>query len=66
MAMERGRVALQLKDTQTATRAFSLVVNAWQRGDPEVQPMVEEARRALSALRSSAGVAASPARAQKP
>jgi hypothetical protein len=50
IAMERGRVALQLKDTRTAFRAFTLVVNAWQRGDPEVQPLVEEARRALSTL----------------
>ncbi len=66
MAMERGRVALQLEDSQTAVRSFSLVVNAWQRGDPEVQPMVEEARRALRALSSSAAIVSSPARGSKP
>lgn len=54
MAMERGRVALQLKDTQTAARSFALVVNAWERGDPELQSMVEEARRALRTLSTKA------------
>lgn len=50
IALERGRVAMRMNDNQTAKRAFALVINAWQNGDPEVQPMVDEARRALNEL----------------
>jgi hypothetical protein len=50
IAMERGRVALRLRDTATARRAFALVVDAWEGGDPEVQPIVTEARAALRSL----------------
>ena len=66
MAMERGRVALQLKDTQTAYRAFTLVVNAWQRGDTELQPMVDEARQALRTLPPPSTTFAAPTQAQMP
>jgi hypothetical protein len=57
IAVERGRVARQLNDRATAVQAYSLVVNAWARGDPEVQPMVDEARAALRALGTAGRVA---------
>jgi hypothetical protein len=50
IALERGRVARRRNDRRTAVRAFGLVARAWQSGDPEVQPMVAEARSALGAL----------------
>jgi serine/threonine-protein kinase len=58
IAVERGRVARLLGDSARAVRAYSLVVSAWQRGDPEVQPMVDEARAALRALGAGGRVAA--------
>ncbi len=53
IALERGRVARRRNDRETAIRAFSLVADAWQRGDPEVQPMVQEAQLALRELSRS-------------
>jgi hypothetical protein len=49
-AVERGRVARRRNDRLTAIRAYGLVASAWRGGDPEVQPMVEEAVAALHAL----------------
>ena len=49
-ALERGRIARALGERETAERAYSFVVEAWWRGDPEVQGAVAEARRALSTL----------------
>jgi hypothetical protein len=50
IAVERGRVARRRNDRPTAVRAYGLVADAWQWGDSEVQPMVDEARAALRAL----------------
>ncbi len=65
MALERGKVARQRNDTATAIRAFTLVVNAWQRGDPEVQPVVEEAKHALRVLGSQPSAPAPATKAPK-
>jgi hypothetical protein len=63
IALHRGRAARRLNDRATAVRSFAFVVDAWGAGDPEVQPMVDEAREALRALgaREGAVVAAAPA-----
>jgi hypothetical protein len=50
IALERGRVAQRRNDPETARRAYQLVSDAWAPGDPEVQPMVDEAKRALRDL----------------
>jgi hypothetical protein len=55
IAFERARVARRRNDRRTAVRAYALVADAWRWGDPEVQPMVEEARAALRALGGEAG-----------
>ena len=64
IALERGRIARRRNDRETAVRAFSLVADAWQRGDPEVQPMVQEARLALREL-SRGGSSRTPVRASR-
>jgi serine/threonine-protein kinase len=46
-ALERGRAALLLEDQETAAAAYGLVAAAWQNADPELQPVLAEASRAL-------------------
>ncbi|MGI9077614.1 MAG: hypothetical protein ACR2G6_09835, partial [Gemmatimonadaceae bacterium] len=55
-ALERGRVAQRLGNTDEATRAYRRVAQAWLNADPELLPLVEEARRGAS-LRSVRRVA---------
>ena len=48
--LERGRVHQRLGSTERAMDSYAFVVDAWANGDPEVQPFVQEARRALARL----------------
>ena len=45
-----GKVSEELGDLEDARWAFEDFVIAWQDADPELQPMVEEARQALARL----------------
>jgi hypothetical protein len=54
-AFERGRVAERLGHRHAATRAYQFVVDAWARGDPEVQRFVSEARRGLARVGEGRG-----------
>ena len=49
-ALERGRVHERLGNRDKAIRAYAYVADAWRNADPELQPMVEEARMALQRL----------------
>jgi serine/threonine-protein kinase len=49
-ALERGRVNDRLGDRDKAVQAYSLVAQSWMHADPELQPVVAEARAALSRL----------------
>ena len=48
--LERGRVHERLGNREAAIRAYSIVVDAWGNGDPELAPPVDEARMALTRL----------------
>jgi tetratricopeptide (TPR) repeat protein len=48
--MERARVAERLGMTREAVDAYTFVVEAWRRPDPELQPIVDEATAALKRL----------------
>lgn len=48
--LERARVNDRLGNTAEATEAYAYVVSAWRHADPELQPLVDEARRALARL----------------
>ena len=47
--LERARVATQLGHTDVAMASYALVADAWRDADPELQPFVREARKALAA-----------------
>ena len=48
--LELARAAERAGDRATAVDAYGKVEDAWARGDPEVQPIVTEARAALARL----------------
>jgi serine/threonine-protein kinase len=50
IALERGRVEEKMGKKSQALSAYRLVVSAWAAGDQEVQPMVDESRRAIARL----------------
>lgn len=52
--LELARVLERLGRRREAVDAYAFVADAWQGGDPEVQPIVQEARRGLQRLRSDA------------
>jgi serine/threonine protein kinase/tetratricopeptide (TPR) repeat protein len=54
-ALERGRVHEHMGDREEAITAFSFVVDTWCDADPELQPIVEEAREALTRLTGEGG-----------
>jgi serine/threonine protein kinase/tetratricopeptide (TPR) repeat protein len=54
-ALERGRVHERLGNRDAAIRAFSYVVDAWRYADPELHPLVDEAREALQRLTGEGG-----------
>jgi serine/threonine-protein kinase len=49
-ALERGRVYERLGDRARAIEAYGFVTDVWRNADPELQPLVEEARTALRRL----------------
>jgi hypothetical protein len=49
-ALERGRVNHRLGNRDKAIEAYSFVAQSWRRADAELQPVVAEARVALSRL----------------
>jgi len=48
--LERARLAERLGDRPTAVKYYQFVVQAWLHADPELQPVVAEARAALARL----------------
>jgi serine/threonine-protein kinase len=50
--LEQGRIAEGLGERGKATRSYQFVLDAWRRADPELQPLVVEARNALARLTS--------------
>jgi tetratricopeptide (TPR) repeat protein len=48
--LERGRVHERLGNRETAIEAYARVVDAWSEADAVLQPLVSEAREALSRL----------------
>ena len=50
LMLERARVAERLGDRTTAVHYYQFVLQAWQHADPELQPVVAEARAALARL----------------
>jgi hypothetical protein len=61
IAAERARIARQRGERPAALRAYRFVRDAWSRGDPEAQPLVEEARLALQTLGASTQAPPDPA-----
>jgi tetratricopeptide (TPR) repeat protein len=49
-AYRLGRIYEQIGDQAKAGEAYALVTSAWKDADPELQPMVIEARKALARL----------------
>ena len=49
-ALERGRVAEAWGKRDIAVRSYRLVIQAWGRGDPEVQPFVQAAQEGIRRL----------------
>jgi len=50
LMLERARLAERLGDRPTALHYYQFVVQAWLHADPELQPVVAEARAALTRL----------------
>lgn len=50
LMLERARLAERLGDRPTALHYYQFVVQAWQHADPELQPVVAEARAAHARL----------------
>ena len=48
--LERGRTFERLGDSATARRAYRTVTELWINSDPELEPLVAEAREALTRL----------------
>jgi serine/threonine-protein kinase len=55
LMLERARVAERLGDRPTAVHYYQFVVQAWLHADPELQPVVAEARAALTRLGEERG-----------
>jgi serine/threonine-protein kinase len=51
-ALDVARAAERLGERERAIRGYQFVVDAWRHADPELQPYVAEARRALGRLTS--------------
>jgi hypothetical protein len=50
LVLERAHLAEQLGDRTTAVKYYQFVADAWQHGDPELQPVVAEAKAAIARL----------------
>jgi DNA-binding SARP family transcriptional activator len=55
LMLARARLAERLGDRDTAIHYYQFVLQAWQHADPELQPVVAEARAALSRLGEKRG-----------
>ena len=49
-ALERGRINERLRNRDLAIAGYSFVVRAWRNPDPELKPLVDEARAGLARL----------------
>jgi serine/threonine-protein kinase len=49
-ALERGRVNERLGNLEKAVESYSSVTAAWRNADPELQPLVQEAKEAVARL----------------
>jgi eukaryotic-like serine/threonine-protein kinase len=63
--LERGRVFKRLGDRERAISSYRFVADVWAHADPELQPYVAEARRALEELRAAGRQRARPSPHQK-
>jgi serine/threonine-protein kinase len=54
-ALERGRVNERLGKREPAAEAYSFVARTWMQADPELRPVVDEARTALARLTEEGG-----------
>jgi len=50
IALERGKVAEAAGQREVALNLYRLVLRAWERGDPEVQTLVQDARAGIRRL----------------
>ncbi len=50
LMLERARLAERLGDRPTAVHYYQFVVQAWLHAEPELQPVVTEARAAIARL----------------
>ena len=48
--LDRARIAERLHDRETAIRSYQFVVDAWRHADPELLPVVAEAKQGLARL----------------
>jgi eukaryotic-like serine/threonine-protein kinase len=48
--LEQGRIAEDLGEQDKARQSYQFVADAWRRADPQLQPLVVEARNALTRL----------------
>jgi len=53
IALERGKVAEAAGHRDVALKSYQLVIRAWARGDPEVQPFVQAAQAGIRRLGGS-------------
>jgi len=53
IALERGKLAEAAGQRDVALRSYRLVLRAWERGDPEVQTLVQDARAGIRRLGGS-------------
>jgi predicted RNA polymerase sigma factor len=54
-SLERGRLLDQLGRRQEAVTEYARFIDLWQDCDPELRPLLREARLALSRLGSQSG-----------
>jgi serine/threonine-protein kinase len=55
LVLERARLADRLGDRPGAIKWYQFVADAWRHADPELQPVVAEARAAIARLRGQTG-----------
>jgi serine/threonine-protein kinase len=55
LVLERARLAERLNDRATAVKYYRFVADAWLHADPELQPVVAEARAAIARLHGERG-----------
>jgi hypothetical protein len=48
--LDQGRIAESLGEREKAMQSYQFVVDVWRRADPELQPYVLDARKALTRM----------------